>query len=109
MGSGTLNIGLFKTSQNPKWKYFIYLWLKSDLGNEFIHENRNGSTQEYISLGSLRSIKFNIPLGNTIELFNELIHPYFEKRKTNQSQIRTLTQLRDTLLPKLMSGEVRVN
>jgi type I restriction enzyme S subunit len=36
------------------------------------------------------------------------IQPLFEKIIFNQGQIRTLTQLRDTLLPKLMSGEVRV-
>ncbi len=102
------NIGLFKTSQNPIWKYFTVLWLKSDLGDEFIHENRSGSTQEYISLGSLRSIKFSIPSIETVELFNKEVEALFQKIKSNQTQIRTLTALRDTLLPKLMSGEVRV-
>jgi type I restriction enzyme S subunit len=102
------NIGLFKTSQNRLWKYFTVLWLKCDLGNEFIHENRSGSTQEYISLGSLRSIKFSIPSLEIVELFNKDVEPLFQKIKSNQTQIRTLTALRDTLLPKLMSGEVRV-
>jgi len=102
------NIGLFKTSQNRLWKYFTVLWLKCDLGNEFIHENRSGSTQEYISLGSLRSITFSIPSLEIVELFNKDVEPLFQKIKSNQTQIRTLTALRDTLLPKLMSGEVRV-
>jgi type I restriction enzyme S subunit len=102
------NIGLFKTAQNPKWKYYTVLWLKSELGNEFIHENRSGSTQEYISLGSLRSISFSIPSHDTVEAFNEEVAPLFQKIKSNTTQIRTLTTLRDTLLPKLMSGELRV-
>lgn len=103
------NIGLFKTSRNPIWKYFTVLWLKSDLGNDFIHENRSGSTQEYISLGNLRSISFNIPPLETITQFNKEVEPLFLKIKTNQTQIRSLTALRDTLLPKLMSGEVSVS
>lgn len=103
------NIGLFKTSQNPSWKYFTLLWLKSDLGNEFIFENRSGSTQEYISLGSLRSIIFSIPSLETVKDFNKEVEPLFQKIKSNQTQIHTLTALRDTLLPKLMSGEVRVD
>jgi type I restriction enzyme S subunit len=103
------NIGLFKTSQNPLWMYFTVLWLKSDFGNEFIYENRSGSTQEYISLGSLRSIHFSIPSLEKVEEFNKEIEPLFQKIKSNQIQIRTFAALRDTLLPKLMSGEVRVN
>ncbi len=103
------NIGLFKTSQNSFWKYFTVLWLKSNLGNEFIHESRSGSTQEYISLGSLRSIIFYIPSIKKVELFNSEVEPIFKKIESNQTQIRTLTALRDTLLPNLMSGEVRVS
>ena len=37
-----------------------------------------------------------------------MIKPIFDKIKSNQTQIRTLTQTRDTLLPKLMSGEIRI-
>lgn len=103
------NIGLFKTSQNKKFMYFVYLWLNSSFGVEFIHENRSGSTQEYISLGSLRNIIFNLPNYKIIDLFNEKMEPIFEKINTNMKQIKSLENLRDTLLPKLLSGEVRVN
>jgi type I restriction enzyme S subunit len=40
--------------------------------------------------------------------FNEFCEPLFTKKMKNHRQIRTLSRLRDTLLPKLMSGEVRV-
>jgi len=102
------NIGLFKTSQNKDYMYFLYLWLKSSYGKEFIHENRSGSTQEYISLTSLRNIIFYIPNTQTIINFNEKVNPLFEKINANQQQIKTLENIRDTLLPRLMSGEVRV-
>ena len=103
------NVGLFKTSQNINWCYFTYLWLKSDLGQEFIHENRSGSTQEYISLGSLRSIMFKLPSKDFVLEFNERVTDYFSKIKCNQIQILTLEKMRDTLLPKLMNGEVKVS
>ncbi len=102
------NIGLFKTSQNKKFMYFVYLWINSSFGVEFIHENRSGSTQEYISLGSLRNIIFNLPNYQIIDLFNEKIDPIFEKINTNMKQIKTLENFRDTLLPKLLNGEARV-
>ena len=102
------NIGLFKTSQNSDWAYYTFLWLKSSFGQDFIHEHRSGSTQEYISLGSLRSIVFICPPTELHRKFNEIVNSYFNKININTLQIRTLEKLRDTLLPKLMSGEVRV-
>ncbi len=102
------NIGLFKTSQNPKWLYYTFLWLKSPFGQDFIYEQRSGSTQEYISLCGLRSIVFRIPPHNFLDKFNSIVENLFDKRKNNCNQIHTLEKLRDTLLPKLMSGEVRV-
>ncbi len=102
------NIGLFKTSQNPEWKIFTYLWLKSDIGRQFIDEHKSGSTQEYVSLGSLRSIKFQKPPAEKLLGFNNVIIDFFSKLHSNRTQIQTLEKLRDDLLPKLMSGEVRV-
>ena len=102
------NVGLIKTSQNSNWKYFIYLWFKSELGLEWIHENKTGSTQEYISLNSLRSIKFRIKDLKQVQEFDQTVNIYFEKLRTNKQQIRTLIQTRDGLLPRLMSGEVKI-
>ncbi len=47
------------------------------------------------------------PFGK-LKQYNDYCAPLFEKLRQNNSQIRTLTRLRDTLLPKLMSGEIRV-
>jgi type I restriction enzyme S subunit len=102
------NIGLFKTSQNPDWALYTYLWLRSSSGRQFIDEHKSGSTQEYVSLGSLRSIVFQKPPNDVLHSFNKLASGYFSKMILNRSQIQTLEKLRDTLLPKLMSGEVRV-
>ena len=102
------NIGLFKTSQNSDWALYTYLWLRSSDGRQFIDEHKSGSTQEYVSLGSLRSIVFQKPPIDVLKSFNKSASGYFSKMILNRSQIHTLEKLRDTLLPKLMSGEVRV-
>jgi len=43
-----------------------------------------------------------------LEKFNKIVKPYFMKIQSNKNQSRTLEKLRDTLLPKLMSGQIRV-
>jgi type I restriction enzyme S subunit len=55
------------------------------------------------------SIEINIPSNYLIREFEALLEPMFEKIKLNLDQIHNLTNTRDTLLPKLMSGEVRVD
>ena len=85
-----------------------YLALKSREGQDHIINACAGSAQENISSSGIEEMSF-IPY--KAEITNSLgkeIEPLFKKIIFNQSQIRTLTSLRDTLLPKLMSGEVRV-
>ena len=103
------NMGLFKSSQKPEFAKFLFLLLKSPIGQRFIHESAVGSTQEYITLGSLRDLEFQYPSEERIGNFDTEVSPMFQKIFSNTNQIKTLTQLRDALLPKLMSGEVRIN
>jgi type I restriction enzyme S subunit len=49
-----------------------------------------------------------LPSDEELNAFHKEVKAFFDKIYTNQTQILTLTALRDTLLPKLMSGEVRV-
>lgn len=87
-------------------KEFIYLWLKTNI--EVVHSFSNGSTFMEISKSAFKTLEVQIPPKQVLADFQSIIKPLFEKLKSNQTQIRTLTTLRDTLLPKLMSGEVRV-
>lgn len=84
---------------------YIYLFLK---GLDF---NSLGSTSSIVTAINSTMIKMLhvlIPEAKTMKSFNALIQPIFAKLKNNSSQIQTLSDLRDTLLPKLMKGEVRV-
>ena len=96
-------IGLRSDNISP---YFIYLFLK--INKEDILNLDIGGVQPSIKVPHLMDLKFKKPNIEVIHQFHELVKEYFNKIGANQQQIQTLTQLRDTLLPKLMSGEVRV-
>ena len=87
----------------------VYLWLISKIGQEELAAITIGSTQEALTIEGLKSISFKIPPKESIKLYETEFNTIINKIEFNQTQIRTLTQTRDTLLPKLMSGEVRVN
>ena len=93
----------------PKAKlsnYFIYFWLKNNI--QKIKDSANGSTFLEISKTAFRNIYIKQP--------NQLLHNKFQyeamiildKIRDNEAEIYNLTSLRDSLLPKLISGEIEV-
>ncbi len=85
---------------------FIYLWLKTNM--DYVKSHANGSTFQEINKTSFKALEIVIPPIDLRLKFDEIVNDHFNKIRTNSYQIRTLQSLRDTLLPKLMSGEVRV-
>lgn len=103
------NVGLFKTSHKENFIEYIYLFLKSDYARNHIEVRMAGSTQKYISLGELRKIPVIIPSDEIIIEFKKTICSSFAKIYNNIAQNEKLSILRETLLPKLMSGGIRVS
>lgn len=68
-----------------------------------------GAVQPKISQANLRSVQVVIPPVDELDLFNELIRPMFDQIRQNQDQNKALSAMRDSLLPKLMSGEIDVS
>ena len=68
-----------------------------------------GAVQPKISQGNLKSISVVIPPERLLSRFNHDIEPLFALMRQNIEESRRLAQLRDTLLPKLMSGEIDVS
>lgn len=108
---GAFSSGIRKIySLNPVFnnlglKYFIF---KSKDIQELIKAHSSGTVILHAS-SSIDYLTFSFPKAEEyIKEFNELIDPIFNKILKNKEQIRILENLRDTLLPKLMSGEVRV-
>lgn len=103
------NVGLFKTSKNPLLREYLLLYLKSNIVTQYIDSHLAGSTQKYISLTELRNIPIVIPPKEILTDFKDIINPIFNNIKINNLEINKLINLRDILLPKLMSGEIDVS
>ena len=87
---------------------FMYMYLKSREFYEHLITSASGSVQLNFGPTHLKQIVMAIPPSERLENFREIVDPIYAKIEFNYNQIRTLEKLRDTLLPKLMSGEVRV-
>jgi len=61
-----------------------------------------------LAIDGLQRPEFNLPPIERVKLYSEIVKLFWKKKEDNHLQIRTLTRMRDTLLPKLMSGEVKV-
>ena len=99
-----LNTSLFIVEYKLANPLFAYFFLKTlDLAGL-----NGGSAVPTLNRNDVHSLETPLPPSELITEFERFSQPMFKKIKENTNQIRTLTRLRDTLLPKLMSGEVRV-
>lgn len=103
------NVALFKTSHTPELAYYFLCHLKSERALQHIEKCLAGSTQKYISLGELRKMPIYSPTTDEIREFNCLVKPMFEEIVSRTYENTLLAEMRDTLLPKLMSGELDVS
>ena len=83
---------------------FIYLLLLSDKFQQYVQQNAQGGVQQGIRMASLKAFQLAIP--EDLDLFDNLVKPIISKVKSNDKENDTLSLLRDTLLPRLMSGEL---
>lgn len=90
---------------------FIYYFLKSNQVTQELANAAGGTSGSHqrINPDDIFNLVFLMPPMDLIEKFDALTKSHFQKIKSNFTQIRTLSQLRDTLLPKLMNGEIRLN
>ena len=98
-------IAHFKTNKKEINEY-LYCYLKC------FNYQTMGSTSSIATAVNSKIIKgmpFTVPTDEEITEFHSIAAPMFAKIKTNQAEIRHLTSLRDTLLPKLMSGKLDVS
>jgi type I restriction enzyme, S subunit len=110
-GNGWLNQHIFKIQfKRPIDKYFVYHLLRY-LKPEFIEIARNKQTTGlgHVTAQDLKRMQTAFPTYEVLEKFNRVAEPLFQKTFSNLCESRTLAELRDALLPKLLSGEVRVS
>jgi type I restriction enzyme S subunit len=103
-----LNQHLFKVTSDDYPKWFYYLWCKHHLEEFIAIAASHATTMGHIKRRDLDEAMVLIPSIDELEKMTLIVEPLIDKIIENNKQIRTLTALRDTLLPKLMSGEMRV-
>lgn len=81
---------------------FLYLWALTQ------NISGTGTTQQQLTVPDFRKTSIGLPPEETLKRFNDVIIPIFQKIDTNKNENKTLSALRDTLLPKLMTGEIKI-
>ena len=100
------NYGILPKLKISECFFFVYLLVNHVV--EELQSSAYGSVFDTITTTTFKEIKIFLPKGVEILKFEQVVSPYFKKIFLNKLQICILEKLRDTLLPKLMSGEVRV-
>lgn len=107
-GEGALNQHLFKvtSSRYPKW--FYYFWTRHHLEHFRQVAASKATTMGHIQRSHLSAAKVSVPSLEVLNMGNELLEPLVNRVVENRLQAQTLSTLRDTLLPRLISGQLRL-
>ena len=82
--------------------YFLYLWALTQ------NISGTGTTQQQLTVPAFRTTQIVVPSQEILIRFNNVVKPIFDCIKQNKVENETLATLRDTLLPKLMNGEIKL-
>lgn len=107
-GDGALNQHLFKVTSDEVPKWFYYLATRIHLPEFRRVAASNATTMGHIQRKHLAQAKVAVPPPEVLAAATKIIEPLLDRRITNSLQIRELAQLRDTLLPRLISGKLRL-
>ena len=97
----------FKTKNDAISNYYVLFLIKPEL--EFVQSYKTGTTVSHLGKSDIDRFKFIIPPINLLLAFSKIVNPFIKEVINRAKESRRLATLRDTLLPKLMSGELKVN
>lgn len=108
-GDAGLNQHLFKVTSDryPSWLY--YLWTKHHMNRFIMMAKDRATTMGHIKRSALAESEVLIPSVEQLEILTRRMQPIVDELIANKIQSRKLADLRDALLPKLMSGEIDVS
>ena len=90
-------------------RYYLYIWFKYFQGQALIQGIKGGSAQPKFNKTDFKNTSVLIPPKDILTRFHETVAPMFETISQRQAETSHLADLRDTLLPQLMSGEIDVS
>lgn len=108
-GTCGLNQHLFKVTSDTYDKWFYYLWTVHHLNNFIAIAADKATTMGHIKREDLAKAEVLIPSEEDYKKISAVMNPIFELITANRIEARKLAELRDELLPKLMSGEIDVS
>ena len=105
----SMDIGIIRFKENFPYKFFIYQLMKSDSFHTHVLAYVNGTTVLHLSKEGPRSYKFSSPEIGCLIRFENLMPFFYDKIRNNSKQMEFLKLIKDLLLPKLMSGKIRIS
>ena len=108
-GKAGLNQHLFKVTSDDYPKWFYYLWVKNYLEQFIRIAADRATTMGHIKRSNLTEAKVLVPDDSTLKVMGYTLENLVCKFIENNIESKSLIDLRDSLLPKLMSGEISVN
>ena len=107
-GMGALNQHLFKVTSKNFAKWFYFLWTRYHLPHFQQIAAGKATTMGHIQRKHLTEAKVLVPPESLLGVANDAFDPLLNQLITNSLQAQTLATLRDTLLPRLISGQLRL-
>ncbi len=105
------NLMWFKSFKNKLSRFYLYYWIISPMGKQKLDSIAIGSTQKALTIDSLKKVNIPLPIHDNklVSRFNEIINPIFNEIYILNEETKNLRQIRDSLIPKLMSGKINLN
>ena len=101
-------VGIIRSNQQIISPYFLYSFFIGNWHNDYYSKRIQQAVQANLSLGTIKSLPILIPDNSNMEKYTNVIEPIFKQMKQLENENKKLSNLRDTLLPKLMNGEIEI-
>lgn len=105
----TLGNNIIMLRPNEELRYYLYIWFKYAQGQSLIQGIKGGSAQPKFNKTDFKSLPIVIPNDATLYSFSSVVSPMFALINSNKMENNRLIKIRDSILPKLMSGEIDVS
>ena len=105
----SLDVLIIRPTTNAMYSQaFLYFLTGTSGFSEHMYAHTTGTTVLHLSKGAVPTFKFALPPQQLVECFDHFADPFIKQIQLGTSELEALSSMRDTLLPKLMSGELRV-
>lgn len=102
-------VAIIRPDENKVTPAYLYSFFIGNWHNEYYSKRIQQAVQANLSLTTIKSLPIAVLSNTTMNNYDELVSPLFALMKGNEEENRRLSELRDTLLPKLMSSELDVS